>query len=419
MIVSTSTAIARIFYKYPFFVAAMVVLPLLPQPPTAPLHVPQPPFVWIHQRSIPYPQKKTVLWNHWGLVEGVPVLLTGKRWLAATQWQIEGKWKPRERYARILMKGAQPLQSKKRGWFEKWRTTLCQSLADADLSDDTIRFIMGLTMGYRSRSTRLDTILSRLGLQHLLCLSGFHFVFLHNLLRPLYRWRWGWITVLGFCWSYLAFVQYGLAASRACMMLTLQCCAQRVERPYSPVNSLGIAAFTLLFLDSYAPQRIGFQLSFLCTLGLVLWAPIFQKALEWLWYPCQKTAWGRWWISAWSQTAGVTLVSLPVTLYYWGSWPILGVIFNLWVPQIIALAYTLLVPVACIALFIPAVGSTLFYLVGLPLQWFIDHFLDISPAADWRLYAELSAPCAWALTTLFLCVGLFLSVQTPCPEIDE
>lgn len=77
----------------------------------------------------------------------------------------------------------------------------------------------------------------------------------------------------------------GASASvvRACIMGSLVVIALDVGRTSWAFNALAIAAFVMTLLNPYVLWDIGFQLSFLATLGLLIYAPRLQNRIEgWL-----------------------------------------------------------------------------------------------------------------------------------------
>ncbi|MGH2479427.1 MAG: ComEC/Rec2 family competence protein, partial [Ktedonobacteraceae bacterium] len=74
----------------------------------------------------------------------------------------------------------------------------------------------------------------------------------------------------------------GPAALRAGIMGCLLVLAPRLERAYNVYNALAITALLMSLLDPFVLWDTGFQLSFIGTLGIVLFTPFFQRLLRFL-----------------------------------------------------------------------------------------------------------------------------------------
>lgn len=124
--------------------------------------------------------------------------------------------------------------------------------------------------GYLDRRTR--DAFSTLGISHLLALSGFHLGFvaatLLGLLRLLrVRSR---AAVIICLILYVGIVGFILSLYRALTMVMLLVLAARLRRPLRPVHALANAFFVMLLLFPFALYSLGFQLSFMATLAVLL-----------------------------------------------------------------------------------------------------------------------------------------------------
>jgi ComEC/Rec2-related protein len=124
--------------------------------------------------------------------------------------------------------------------------------------------------GYLDRSTR--DAFQRLGIAHLLALSGFHLGFIAIALLTLMQ-RAGIRSglILGGCLSfYVGIVGFILSLYRALLMVILLLVARRVRRPMRPVDALITAFLLMLLVYPFALYSLGFQLSFLATFAVLV-----------------------------------------------------------------------------------------------------------------------------------------------------
>jgi competence protein ComEC len=91
------------------------------------------------------------------------------------------------------------------------------------------------------------------------------------------------LLIILFLILYTLLVGASASVVRACIMGSLVVIALDVGRTSWAFNALAIAAFVMTLLNPYVLWDIGFQLSFLATLGLLIYAPRLQNRIEgWL-----------------------------------------------------------------------------------------------------------------------------------------
>lgn len=250
---------------------------------------------------------------------------------------------------------------------------LLSSLATGELDDRMLRFEFG-----------------RLGLQHLLAVSGFHFgvllAFLSFILGFFLPHRWKWAFMLLFLTGYFLFVGSAPAVQRAWIVCSLVLAAKILRRPSKPLNVLGAALFIELALNPLVAAHLGFQLSFGCCFGILLLYQPIEKKLRTLLpqrplsksvrlspisqalYLCSTT-----FRSAIAMTASVNTAILPLLFYHFGQFPLLGLLYNLFFPFFISLALFALMSALIIYSLVPVAAIPLFY----SLDWFTAQLLDL------------------------------------------
>lgn len=199
-------------------------------------------------------------------------------------------------------------------------------------------------------STRLD--FGRLGLQHLMAVSGFHFSIvafaLFLLLRPLLPPPFAAIAVSLLLTTYLWVIGSGAAGQRAWMMALTALLARELGRPYSGLNALGGALLLVLLLDPRAVESIGFQLSFGATGGILLFYRPMERLLERVFprrplpelvqmAPLDQHGYLAATLLRRSLAlmVAVHLVVLPLTLALFHRFPLLSLLYNLAIPPLV------------------------------------------------------------------------------------
>lgn len=156
------------------------------------------------------------------------------------------------------------------------------------------------------------------GAMHVLCVSGMHVgiiyllsSYLLNLLISKKRLTWlrQWILLL-LIWFYALLTGLSPSILRATLMLSFVIFGELIHQKGFPVNSIAASAFVLLMLDPNALYAMGFQLSYVAVLGIVL----LQKPIYNLLYVKNKLLDKLWEIMAVSFAA--QFATMPFTVYY-------------------------------------------------------------------------------------------------------
>lgn len=204
-----------------------------------------------------------------------------------------------------------------------------------NMEDDELAVVSALTIGDKSELTpELKAVYSGAGTSHVLALSGLHVGILscifYFLFQPMRKIRGGrmfqLLAVAVILWIF-AFIS-GLSPSvvRAVTMCTLYLVASVVvENGFCGFFSLSLAAFIMLFYNPMYLFDISFQLSFVAVLSIILFYPIMSE-----WVKSDNRVVRYVW-SAMSVSLAAQLGTLPLILYYFGTFPTYFLMANLFV----------------------------------------------------------------------------------------
>ena len=192
----------------------------------------------------------------------------------------------------------------------------------------------------------------RLGIVHLLAISGLHVSFLTGMVFFLgirigvTRERMM-VIILIFLPVYAILSGATPSVLRACLMAMLFTFLLLWKKRMSAITSIEIVYLVMLFIQPNMLFNIGFQLSFAVTFSIMMSLPIFQK------YP-QKT------MQLLIVSIVCQLAALPILLYHFYEVSVLGVFLNvLYVP----IYSSILLPFSILALFfhivLPSIGDLL------------------------------------------------------------
>ncbi len=254
---------------------------------------------------------------------------------------------------------------------------VASSIKDHITDPSSASFLSALITGdVDERSIRLD--FGRLGLQHLLAISGFHFSFfallLNILLRPFFSFTLRTSALMASLAAYFFFLGNTPSILRAFTAICVFLIAQLIRRKTSGLNALGTALALELFLDPLVVTQLSFQLSFLCTVALLLFYPLVHHLFCFLLPERTSTELDAmplldqhgYLLSALirkslSLNLAVCLFSLPVLLHLFHKFPLLSLLYNLFFPFCVSLSLTLFC-CATLLSFFPFLSSFLHHL---------------------------------------------------------
>ncbi len=280
------------------------------------------------------------------------------------------------------------------------------------------KFLIGMATGeFDDRLMAFE--FSRFGLQHLMAISGFHFgiiaYFLSLLARLVLPPKWcPWVLIVGLS---LYFLFLGVTASvmRSWIGAMVFFVGQLLEKESNGLNVLGIGLLVILALDPLSAGQMGFQFSFATTAAILLF---YNPSLAILnrYFPKRKL--GNvlqmdiytqhayvilhFFKTAFALTMAVSIVAIPMTIFYFYKFPLMSIVFNLFYPFLASISM-LLFMLGVLLAWVPPIS----YLVHAFNAVYTDFILDFTYGlpTHYDIYINYYDLSAWVLvlyiTTVF------------------
>ncbi|MCG9889865.1 MAG: ComEC/Rec2 family competence protein [Thermosynechococcaceae cyanobacterium MS004] len=235
------------------------------------------------------------------------------------------------------------------------------------------------------------------GLAHALAASGFQVSLILSAVLTLGR---SLPTARRMGVGFGALLFYGLLSGaepsivRAILMGCASLVALGLERKTRPVALLLMVAVVMLIYNPLWIWDLGFQLSMLATLGLMVTVPPLMESLDWLPTPVASLV---------AVPLAATIWTLPLQLYIFGILPIYSLVANVLTALLLSVLTIGGLLASCGALLWPLLGSGLAGLLFWPLQLLIAIVSGISQLPGHAL--ALGSISRWQLLALYGCIG--------------
>lgn len=206
---------------------------------------------------------------------------------------------------------------------------VAQLMPDADKEDgQDAAVVAAMVLGDKhSLDKKTKDMYSVTGAAHILALSGLHLGVIYGVLMMLFgggiRRRWlSQSVIVAAIWIFVILVGMGASVVRSATMLTVYSVCVVAARDRASISALAIAAIAMLVISPMSLWDIGFQLSFMSVLAIVvLYGPLYKLMPATV---TQVPVAGRVAGYLW----GATVVSLvaqvgtaPLVAYYFGRFP--------------------------------------------------------------------------------------------------
>jgi len=144
------------------------------------------------------------------------------------------------------------------------------------LGEEKAALVMGVCFGdsgYIEKAQKDD--FKKLGISHVISVSGLHMSIVYKVLESII----GYKIALLCSFGYMIFTGSASSTMRAFIMIFILKISSKVYKKYDSLSSISLAVIILLIFRPFYILDIGFMLSFLCVLGIVVYNKKMKKVL--------------------------------------------------------------------------------------------------------------------------------------------
>ncbi|WP_276132682.1 ComEC/Rec2 family competence protein [Polluticoccus soli] len=207
----------------------------------------------------------------------------------------------------------------------------CMARLQTFISDkQTLGLIQAMLIGDEANlDSELRQAYSETGIIHVIVISGSHIAFFFFIITFCLGWirskKYRWIKyalALPLIWAYVLISGAPPSAVRAAIMFSILGVGFIFQKQPNSLNQLFAAAFVLLCVQPMWLYSVGFQLSFIAVLSLI----VFYKPIYNLWQPSHAITRGLWGTIVASIAAEILVA--PLVVYYFHLFPLMFIIAN-------------------------------------------------------------------------------------------
>lgn len=243
--------------------------------------------------------------------------------------------------------------------------------------------LSALTLGYQDELTDdIQQGFRTTGTVHVLSVSGLHvgiiyliISFLLGFIRRGTKYYWlKPVFIILLLWVYAFVTGLPSPVVRASIMLSVFCVSEIFGRKSFSIHALFISAFFMLLYNPFFLFEIGFQLSFMSVLSILLLQPKASALIK-IENKYLRSIWQMFTLSFVAQ-----LATFPICLYYFGTFPTYFFVANMFiVPLVSVITYTVggIVIAKLLCLILPDLSFYFYYLPVKVLQILVDVMTSI------------------------------------------
>jgi competence protein ComEC len=304
-------------------------------------------------------------------------------------------------------------------WRQKmyWRVILfkqgIKNIIERYLPEPEAGLATAILLGYRRTVTKDDlAIFSRVGLSHLIAISGSHITVLVALLLNFLLFlgsnrRQAVVTILLFLLFYPVFTGLSASAVRSAIMGGLTFLALSWGRARAMSRALVLAAALMLMVNPrLLRDDVGFQLSFISLLGLVYIQPIIKAGFVFIFGRLSSWSVGKIVLETISLTLAAQLAILPISLITFKQISLVAPLANILALWTFAPLLALLVAAVAVSAIFPEAGLICFFPVYLLLK-FIFLVSEVLASPNWA--AREVQGFTWLLGFIYY-LGLIIGI---------
>ena len=215
--------------------------------------------------------------------------------------------------------------------FLEWRSVVLEKYHEWGVGDEAYGVVAAMTLGDKKAIDKDTKETYRVaGASHILALSGLHLMIIYSVITLLVGWMrfrlLSQVIIVLAIWAFALLTGLSPSVTRSAAMITVYALLSLGYRERMSVNTLAFVAIIMLIISPSMLYDVGFQLSFMAVLSIVLWHPLLNGLI-----PLHVQQRHHWLSSLWGLTTVSTAAQIgtaPLVAYYFGRLPVWFLLSN-------------------------------------------------------------------------------------------
>lgn len=286
------------------------------------------------------------------------------------------------------------------------------------LGNEESSVAIGMFLGYKfDISSEVRTSFNRVGISHLLAVSGYHMAVIVNFMFVLLGFlkipkKLSNILIMFIAILFMALTGFSSSIMRAGIMYIIYLFGKIISRKTDSLNSLGLATFLICIVNPFSAGDVGLLLSVSATLGIIVLSPIISS---WFRNKTSNVVFGKKYLYLITDILAVTLsanlFTMPITMLTFKYLYIISPLANI----LIVFAFSAMMFCLIIAIILSYLGflSVMAIPFSVAATLLIKYMISCAGFLASLPYAYLSASYKFLLiwlacTMILLAISLFL-----------
>ena len=215
--------------------------------------------------------------------------------------------------------------------FLEWRSVLLEKYHEWGVGNEAYGVVAAMTLGDKKAIDKDTKETYRVaGASHILALSGLHLMIIYSVITLLVGWMrfrlLSQVIIVLAIWAFALLTGLSPSVTRSAAMITVYALLSLGYRERMSVNTLAFVAIIMLIISPSMLYDVGFQLSFMAVLSIVLWHPLLNGLI-----PLHVQQRHRWLSNLWGLITVSTAAQIgtaPLVAYYFGRLPVWFLLSN-------------------------------------------------------------------------------------------
>lgn len=257
------------------------------------------------------------------------------------------------------------------------RQQLVEKYARLGINGQEEAVIAAMTLGDKSGISKSTVnAYSISGASHILSLSGLHLGIIYGILVFFFGGRdswWNQILILLAIWSFVVLVGSGASVVRSAVMISIYALITLLNRDKFSLNTWSLALIIMLFYNPLYLFDVGFEMSFMAVLGILLGVKLFPVPLKIRTHKTFRGKVERWIWGFLIVSISAQLWTSPLVAYYFGRFSCYFLLTNI-----------IVIPLATWLLYLVVAGFTFslwitvadfFFMLANTVSGFLNHIV--------------------------------------------